>query len=331
MGILRLAVVSLAAWTAAAQTQPPAWGYLPPDAKALVGFHLKGFEQAIGTLAKSMGATKKTVTSSPGAEQWASMVNELVMVGPEEYGIAIGKFDLLTLRAASAKSGATEERYRNAVLLLDKSKPSNSVAWISDEILLLGTRERLKQLIDRGPSQQPNPLWQRSRPLASKYEIWVIASDLRAAAGVLPGGSPFDLKTLANGVREMEAGLSFAAGFGIHAVLIAESEAAAEKLEGQLRAELMKQSGKTPPPPEFADAMKLSRAGDRLTVDFHFDLAALFTQMGAALAEGLKQGFEQAGRELEPPREVRPSKPGVIRIHGLDDGVKEIKVEPKKP
>lgn len=331
MGMLRLAVVSLVAWTAAAQPQPAAWDYLPPDAKALVGFNLKGFEQSIGALAKSMGATKKTVTSSsPGAEQWASMVHEIVMVGPEEYGIATGKFDLLTLRAASAKSRATEERYRNAVLLLDKAKPSNSVAWISDEILLMGTRERLKQLIDRGPSQHPNPLWQRSRPLASKYEIWVIASDLRAAAGVLPGGSPFDLKTLTKGVREMEAGLSFGAGFGMHAVLIADDDAAAEKLEARLRAEMAAPSGQ-PVPPQFADALKIVRAGDRLTLDFNFDLGALFTQMGAALAEGLKQGFEQASRESEPPREARPSKPGVIRIHGLDDGVKEIKVEPRKP
>lgn len=330
MGILRLAVVSLLAWTAAAQPQPAAWDYLPPNAKALVGFNLKGFEQALGTLAKSMGATKKTVSSSgPGAEQWASMMNEIVMVGPEEYGIATGQFDLPTLRAASAKAKVTEEKYRNAVLLLDKAKPSNSVAWISNDTLLMGTRARLMELIDRGPSQHPNPLWQRSRPLAAKYEIWVIASDVQAAAGVLPGGSPFDVKKFMDGVREVEAGLSFAAGFGMHATLIAEDEAAAEKLEARLRAE-MAASGQ-PVPPQFADAMKIVRAGDRLTVDFNFDFGALFTQMGTALAEGLKQGFEQASREAEPPREVRPSKPGVIRIHGLDDGVKEIKVEPRKP
>ncbi len=347
---LRLAVaVCLAGSFAAAQDAPAAWGYLPRNPKGLMGFNMERFAQNIQQLGQNMGAQmglkgKPGVTTRQSPQDFAALagVKEVVMTLPEQAGIATGSFTVAALRKASAGRTITEERYKNALLFIDRAKPNLTAALVDPSTLLVGDRAAIETMIDRGPVAGPHPLYARSRRIAAANEIWVIASDFSAVAKDLPMG-PMSTEDL-NSVKEVEMGLSMAKGIGIDATFLTDSPAAAQKLAGKLRADATKDM---PPGAPLGDALQIAHQDNRVTMKFEFDFAALFAEMGKAMVQGMKQGMEEMGKQMQNPApraagrppvanaarppEPAPAKPGVIKIYGLDEGPREIKVEPRKP
>jgi hypothetical protein len=347
---LRLAAaVCLAGSLAAAQETPAVWGYLPRNPKGLMGFNIERFGQSVQEFGQDLGARmglkgKATRTTSRSPEEFLAVagMKEVVLSLPEQVGVATGNFTIAALRRSVAGRKVTEERYKNALLFLDPATPKQSVALVDPGTLLLGDRAALETMIDRGPAPGPHPLYARSRRLAAANEVWVIATDWAAVAKDVPLGQ-FDAEDLA-GVREVELGMTFAKGIGIDAAFLTQSPAAAQKLAAKLRSDAGKD---LPPGAPLADAIRIGQQDERVTMQFDFDFAALFAEMGKALAQGVKQGVEEMGRPMQNPQArpagrppaaaarpeepAPPAKPGVIRIHGLDEGPREIKVEPRKP
>jgi hypothetical protein len=337
---------------AAPLSHPAFWRYVHPDAKILIGvdvnaltrsplwsslaadFERAGWKQEISASGLDfLEHVERVLLSAPGFETQQLDWDQAPVV------LALhGRFPLDQLKSTLTARGARASTYQGIPLLeQDGAKTDLLLALVSPQLLLLGDSLSLRAAIDHqlagSPSLPSSPLFQRATELAVLYDVWItstITPPARLAAGVAPA-------PLLEQIRALEGGISFRDGVSLALSLETPSPATARELTEGLNV-LLQFGAMAPKPDPFITGL-LSRL--RISHDHErAQFAVAWNQLEVAqLLTAARDNFFQAAFHALVPAPSRPAEPTlpvppppptplVVKVHGLDDGPKEIVFRP---
>lgn len=344
-----LPLLCLAASAAIAQpiSHPTSWRYIHPEAKTMVGVDVRAVMQS--DLWKKVSAEfeksgwkqqvrhqgldffqdiDRVLLSSP-----ALPANAQQLEGAAVVIVVQGRFQLDKLRASLLAKGAKPTSYKGVPLLRQDSKTDMLLALVSSQLLVLGDPSSLRAAIDHYqtslPAMSTEPMFQRATELATLYDAWIV-SDLPPAAGASAPSAQF-----LQDVRGFEGGISFRDGLAIEVNLRTESPGKARELTDALRVLLQFATMGPRQDPMLKDLL------DRLRVqtdDTRASFAILWKQdeVGGLLngvkakvvqaALGAPEGPVPAAPPLPDPEPKPPAGPLVVKIHGMDEGTREVAI-----
>lgn len=337
---------------ATAQSHPSWWTYSSPEATALIGIEWQ--------------SVRSTPFAEPiEAELWGDLgfpelaclhsAREFVISSsgsPRELlALASGTFSAAAMRDQGAKKGMKAMTYRGIDMWFASENGILSVARLNDQLILIGDPQTLQATIDRSMDDSRNysPLLARAARFNQK-DLWVVASQL-------PDDLANKFVPLDTEARGFEGSLSMRNGLEMEAVLWAGSEQQAETSADKLRQTIATL-------PAIARGLQVTVEEDSIVLA----LAATREQVMAALrgpapdvppAETIRMvtpsHVEQVAVEKPPVIEKAATKTvaaivekpvekpvdkavekaaeklQVIRILGLDDGLREIILPAAKP
>jgi len=331
-----------------AASHPSWWTYAPPDATALVGVRWSVLRES-----RLAGAIEDELWpgSAPSfALECLLQAHQFLLASPQFLAIAYGDYPVAKLRTDAAQRGLKRVPYKGVDLWVSATQNALSIASLNAQILLVGDRKALEAAIDRMPTEktasdsarQYSPLLVRAAAFADQ-DLWIVSSTLPE-----PLASRF--VPFAAEASGFAGGISVSRGLRLEATLETGSEQTAEKLAARLRQN-------TASLPSVARGMQIVR--DAQNVSFALDVTG--EQLQASLRPESEQETapDPAVRapapvvakvavngipiQVDPPAFVtpvtlpvtqqeppRPPPPGkqMIRIFGLDEGVREIELPP---
>lgn len=360
----RMATLCLltAAWAVGIQasgtsvSMPSLWRYAHPDAKALIGVEWSrlanspfGQQMRQKISAAATGEIKgldvfnsihRIFISSPGKLGARSRQQPPVVFAVQ------GDFDLKKIRKLVGDKVAGEETYRS-VDILEGAKTGGrqmALALVSPQTLVIGDLGSVKAALDHqaaaDPSQASNPLFLRASKLAATNDIWLVADAPPAAFSSSKTKRP----SMLNDITGVDLGISLRSGLGLQLNLDTKSAKSAAKLAtglevmtGMMLASLKSKPGA----PELADKLKVSTEESTVNIALRMDQRELdqtLRQFGNSIASGFGRAAAGdvkvraraggAGQwswgSMEQPPAPKPPRKQVIRIYGLDEGVREI-------
>ncbi|MCC6392805.1 MAG: hypothetical protein IT167_19565 [Bryobacterales bacterium] len=358
-----LVILMMLPLIAASQTARVAkWTILPlahPDAKLLIGVDWrrvqdsplgplvlqqvrKGGHPLLGFL-DSIENIDRILVSSPGGEAGRS---PLLVVGE-------GRFSLPKIRAMAKADGAVSRRYNDVELLVppDATPFDLHFALLDGQTILFGDGASVKGAIDRwqradSPSDR-NPLSFRAVTLSTTQEIWALVekpAESLASLGIAESD-------LAAQVKQLELGVSIAdilnANFTIQAATAEAAETLGTGLPALLQLAAITYSHQ-PSLTQVARRLKVVTENSTVKMGFRIDgklLDQSLNELRAAAApplvtETTPTSAPQQARVASAPGTPaaltvpdHPSQPvrRVVRIVGMEDGVKEIPYEMQRP
>jgi hypothetical protein len=301
---LAAGLFALTIW-AGAQPYPTTWNLAHPDAKVLMGLDLHSFRQS----ALSQPVEGQIQKGSFGMFQLprmpaAELVKEVDQVlisspggkkeNPPFLMILTGHFTPEHLREVS--KGDTS---RFAVL-------DEQTVAVGDAVSVKGAIDR-----QRHGAKGNNQLLARAAAIAPTHDLWVVAT--APPEGFQPTG--VNAKELASYVKGIDLGISFRDGLDFEMSFASKNADAAQEIARYVSEQLQAaMTGK-----ELAGKVQVTSEGSRASVKFALN----------------KDELEQAVRKAQAARAatkpgVDDGKPKSIRIVGLDEGVREIPLPPKK-
>jgi hypothetical protein len=238
-------------------------------------------------------------------------------------------------------------------------QPMN-LAQLDPQTLLLGDPKSVVAALDRlafAAPKGPSDLMARATTLATQNDIWMVASDLKSS--LAPSANPTDpaaagaaanFGPLADALESLDFGLSAQQGLAFELGLSTKDPMMAnmlsQMLSGQMLTSMAAQSN-NPQAAEMVKRLQVSTEGPRLSIRMTMSEAELEEQVRTAMAQRanaataagapsadpavgvatIPPGQPSSVRSVNAPPDPRPAKPEgkrVIRIYGLDDGVREI-------
>jgi hypothetical protein len=249
-----------------------------------------------------------------------------------------GRFQMAKIRALAKADGAVSRRYNDVELLAAPNASNQDLhfAFLEDQIILAGDGASVKSAIDRwqrkDTSHQKNPVHIRALGMSSAHEVWAVADTPSESLASLNLGE----SELAEQVERLEIGLTVTQTLNAHLLIHTASEEAADTLGAGLPALLQLAAfayQQQPSLAHLARKVKVMREKNLLKIGFNVD-AALFEQsmneLRAAAAPAATVS-QPAAPALAAPSVAASSERKVVRIVGMDDGVKEIPFESKPP
>lgn len=176
---MKFLLMLAAAGLSVAQSNPSWWKYVPPDSVSLVGIQWK-------ELQGSMFAPAITADLGPGGHfgfpdiALLRRAEQILVSSPAMLAIEYGTFSIETLRAQAEAKGLKRVAFRPAELYVSADPAVQSVAYISEKLLLVGNRKVLEEAVTRissGKDRAYSPLLSRAARY-SKEDLWVVASRL---------------------------------------------------------------------------------------------------------------------------------------------------------
>jgi hypothetical protein len=256
-----------------------------------------------------------------------------------------GRFDVQRVRELFARS-ARPQSYNAFQVYRPQGKQKRNMAYVlfDPQIILYGDAPSVFAALDRNQfpdaprpaaaAPGPGALAVRAAQLDAKYELWAIldihellASDTVAA--FLEGNR------WTSAAQGIEAGLSLRAGLDADFIVHFSSDAVAKRVAADLGHAVnsaLKDRAADAQTQDLARKLKFSVDGSTTKLSLRLSEQELEETVQAFL-EGQKAGSvlaesaPAANRATPAPvPTVPPSRPGVIRIEGLDDGPREIPV-----
>lgn len=321
---------------------PTSWRYLDPNAPSLAGIDWRIVRNSDFAEAASAALRAGGAYPLPELDLFARATSFYISTaGDPEKALVIvaGEFNLPALRQKAAKLGLKPDRFRGLELYLGPGKPL-SFAIANERLLLFGARPALTAALERGMSDketQMNPIYARAAQLASAYEFWVVSTrfDESLTGDLLP------LEKVREDVAGIEAGFRFRNGLAATVTLDVFGVDSASTVAETLRTKLdnfAKAGGTVSITPQdekvriglaIDDEHLAAMAGPAPAPAETAQPAAIVVQKGGrnetiTLSPGAA-GTAAKGQAAAAPK-PEPAQPKVIRIYGLDEGVKEIKV-----
>ena len=230
---------------------------------------------------------------------------------------------------------------------------STSIAILDEHTVLMGDDKSIYRAIDRKTTGEPaqGPLIARARELAASNDIWIVARD---ASGSLQKASG-PAAAFAAEIEGLDLGLAVHDGFNMDISLATKTEVGAQSLAQLLTAQMQTAVGSKMDAAKAADfwrKVKVGADGRRMQVQIALtkeelqENIRLMQQQRAAsqtsVASTSSSAAPAAVRITTPggttpitvsqPQAVSqpagPPKPRSIKIYGLDDGVREIQLDP---
>jgi hypothetical protein len=234
-----------------------------------------------------------------------------------------GNFDAVTVRTEAARIGMKPATYQGVSLWISPGKSDLSVALLSDQLMLAGSRTTLNAAIDRSLAERRHysPLLSRAARY-SQTDLWVVANRLPDPLASI--FIPIDGQT-----GGFEGYITINGGLTLEASLDADSEENAEKV-----AEGVRQS--TGSLPAFARGLKVRVDARNVFLSLEVDQAEFAADLRGSPARAPQIAMPVAATVAPPTLPIVPplpqlAGPQVIRIFGLDEGPREIVLPPVKP
>ncbi len=307
-------LLAAAAIPACGQSYPTSWNYFDLDAKSFAGLNMDAVRRSplFDAARSELGDLTSLRIPVPAFLFEAS---QIVFASPGNLAILSGQWALPEVRKQAAAIGMKPGHYRGVELMLGASG-SMSLAVVTEQTLVLGERKELMTAIDRaqpGQFRVFHPLWARAARMAASNDFWILSTGSGAALAenIMPNAG-----VLAREITGIELGMSLRDGLALDAALTTRTDQAARTLLARVRESL-------PDLPEVAHSLNLTLEPNTLRLRLSVDRE----QLAQSLRERQKAPVARANQP--PPEPPVPPEKQVIRIYGLDEGVREIPL--KKP
>lgn len=343
-------------------SEPSYWRYAHSDAKVLAGVEWKRIANtpagvALRAVAGSAEIPGLSVTSlleqidrllisSPGGANAKLNKQAPVLI------IATGHFDLPQLRKLAITERGTLKQYKNAEFIYPPEyKAADSiVALIDSQTILIGEKPVVAAAIDKarivyGPLSSFNRIFARANASAGDHDLWLIASVSPSEFFTAPGPqTPF-----LSDILSADMAVDFHEGLGLGFRLATKSVESARGMAGAMKMMSALAGGDMR---EIMRAVEIRDEASDVKISMKIDQASLQKSIQQAVAMVTKPqapidlgGFKQLPAMEEPSiRQVVPvdvqalSRPAVfmpqapppppknlvIRIEGLEGGIREI-------
>lgn len=329
----RKLVVVLSFWLAigmapifAAAPDASLWRFIHPKAKALVGIQWSRVQQSeVGRWIEQrwindesipgvefLPEIQEVLISSPGAIAGAAAGDPPLLISIR------GNFDLARVQQLLVREGHRAQTFGNISIYRPGAKASSepSFALLSTEIILVGDLQSLYATIERSrmpvSEEDDDGFLGRAQLLATRYDCWALMSEPGAMKNFL--FASLAGKALSPDSVGFEAGISVKEGLSIDVVMSSSNDRAARTVCAKLNHLLKGVDGGSP---EYAAIFrKLRIVSDHSNV--YITLRMNEQETAASLKVTPPPVVEGAGAEGK-----------VIRIEGLDEGVREVAVKPR--
>lgn len=343
-----LLLVAVSASLATAESHPSWWAYASPESTALVGIHWDNVRNS------PFAAAIEVELSSIGPFAFPDLAclrkaREIVISSPDLLAAEAGSFPSATVREQAQHAGLHPTAYRKIPLWIPEQANGMGVAQISEQLLLVGTRKALVDAIDRSmveTGRQYSALLPRAARFSQTGDLWVVA--LRLPDPLASQFVPLDAQAWSfQGQVSVRDGLMVEASF----------DAGSSKAAAKVAADLLTQAPAFPP---VARDLQASSEQSIVTIGLQVsqeDLAAalhptpvppgppkplvvappVVAKVSAPVTVPVAaKGLLPAPAPPQPPvaapapepkpAKPKPEEPQVIRIIGLDEGVREIRI-----
>lgn len=356
-------LVLCAAATAPAQTDPALWRYVHPNAKALLSIDWTHIGHShVGTLLREkfvdgngtsipgiefLDDVERVVISSPGRTSSDESTEPPVLI------VIRGHFDTAKVRQVLVTHGAKAQMFNSTPVYRPQSKSNKDMAFVllDAQTLLIGDAQSVFTRLEenRYPTPGTNPstavsISARAAELDGLYDFWAILSGQNALASnrlteLLTGG---ELGSEAQGI---EIGVSIRNGLAADVSVKFPSEAAAKTMASEMsRLFKMAVKDKAGEPALLDLEKKLKIGATGLFAKVNLRLTAQELQKNAELFAASRKTQAPPSQtdpaavaavtpvvKTSPPPPPKPER-SVIRIEGLDEGVREIPYkQPDRP
>jgi hypothetical protein len=168
-----------AAGLASGQSNPSWWKYVPPESASVVGIQWKQVQATF--LAPAIAADLAPGGSFGFPDVEVLRTAEQIVVGsPTMLAVEYGTFPIEKLRAQAEAKGLKRVAYRPAELYVSSDPAILSVAYVSERLVLVGSRKTLEETISRiaNPKERAySPLLARAARY-SKEDLWIVSARL---------------------------------------------------------------------------------------------------------------------------------------------------------
>ena len=327
-----LLVCLLSTAGAGAQSYPAAWNLAHPAAKALVGVDVRNLrESQIGqTWGNQINQSSFGMLRLPGME----FLNEIdqVLISSPGGKLPNGKNPpFLVVLTGHFTAGHLQQffhgprrTYRGVGMYGPSATGSMTTAALDERTVVFGDEASLRGAIDRS-SQAGNPqgaLLARAAAMAAIDDFWLIAT--LPPSAFQPAGMNVDLGKAMSGIQGLDTGFSLRDGLRFELGLATKTPDIAHELAQQISAQLQTALASRLDAQQGADLIRkleIGSEGSRIGIK----IALTKEEVSRAM-----QIMEAARRNAAPGTAATPGDgPKTIRILGLDDGVKEIPLDPK--
>jgi hypothetical protein len=341
----------LAPAVVSAQTDPALLRFIPPNPKAIISIDWKTVRAThIGILLREKYVDADPASSIPGAE-FLDDVDRVIISSPgrahdDETSepptlvVVHGHFDLAKVRKVLADHGAKPQLFNSIQVYRPQGKNSRDMAFvlIDAQTILIGDAASVFASLERNANPAPvadaGSLLARAVEMDSRYDLWVLMSGLQTLGsdrlmGLLAGGG------LQSESRSFEAGVSLRNGLAADISLIFPSEPEARSMASEF-SKLIKAAIKDkvggPAMLDLEKRLKVVAEGAATKISLRMtppefeknaQLFAAARQQPVVAAATVKS----AEAMPEPPKLA----PAMIRIEGLDEGPREIRMKPERP
>lgn len=356
-----LALLAVVALPSKSQTAPALSRFIQPNAKALVSIDWKRIRQSdVGAKFRNQSFRPAgTINATmPGIEILDDVDRILVSSSGRPPGddpqaqpqflIALaGHFDVPQVRSLLTKYGAKPQMFNSIQVYRPQSPDSKDMAVVplDSQTILLGDAPSVFASLERSPfssaPQDANSIIGRAAEMESKYDIWVVASQLDALSGKDLTGT-FGLAQLAADAQGFEGGVSIRDGLTADVWVRFGMDSEAKMLVSELEAMLkLLTKVKNGPPSPFPLANKVKLSSDGPVAKMTLRMTTQELETAAVMAASQMKMQARVPLNVSPARAATPNSsnlpvaPGspaapkkeekkVIRIEGLDDGTREI-------
>lgn len=340
--------------TAAEQARPGRWAIFSlahPDAKLLVGLDWRrilesplgptvqkqvqqGVHPLLGFL-DSIDNLDRMLVSSSGSDDGGK--SPMLVVGE-------GRFLLPKIRAMAKADGAISKRYNDVELLVPPNAGTLDLhfALLDSQTILFGDGASVKQAIERwqrgGGGHEKNPSFARATTLSATQQAWAVIQEPNDSLASLG----FAGSAIAEQTETIEIGMSFTQTFNASLWIKAVSEEGAQMLSTGLPA-LLQMAAVTytnqPSLTQLARRLKVTTEQTYLKMGFSIDAKLLEQSIAEFRAASQPQAPAKVTPRLEAPTaaQIESKAPSVapmrrvVRIVGMEEGVKEIPLTPAPP
>lgn len=343
-----LLVLLSAPWLLHGQTDSSLWRFVHPNAKALISINWKLLRQSqTGSIAR-----EKWLSSGPGAAipglQFLDDVDRFLIsssghlasdeASDSPFLIAVsGRFDLAKVRSFLTSQGIKPQQFNSFQVYRPQGRGAKDtgVVLLDAQTVLIGDVRSVFACLERNafpqPAPAPNSIVARAAEMEANYDVWLLADGLESlASGKLT--DMFGDDQISSEARGFQAGISLRAGLTAEVALQFETEEAAQKLATELTKFLKLSIKDRTGEPAFAElGKKLNIVAEGAVAKINLHLTQQELDKNAKLMGAPRKmqgtvavrGIVSSTPTEPPPAPPRPERQ-VIRIEGLDDGIREI-------
>jgi hypothetical protein len=300
--IAALFVCAVAASATDAPDTFEAWRYIHPRASFIAGFDWRKtagseFARALKQQFSEGTATMKSTTDFVESFESVLISGPTPKPGPmrtrEGLLVMRGRFNLAKLRKSAAQQGGRSQRYDGIELLTSERV---SIAVLDEFTLLAGDRASVTETLRaRNRVDLETTLMARAREVGGTANAWIVASGIEGVTGLtaavnIKRNADIDIKVQSNEPNKLLPLMTMAAAMQLKVV----PEGNSVRMTGSFTPEQIRSTVRT---------------------------------MGEQMLAKLTGGAPTAAHAAPPPPVEEPPLPPekqVVKIYGLDDGVREV-------